>query len=56
MNCNPATLPPTGSPTGRPYRFLAAAWTFRFSRSFFLRWRSCFQRLIPLEPLPMGGL
>ena len=25
----------------------------RFARSFFLRWRSFFQRLIGLEPLPM---
>jgi hypothetical protein len=26
----------------------------RFARSFFLRWRSFFQRLMGLEPLPMN--
>jgi len=32
---------------------LGGAAAARFVRSFFLRWRSFFHRLIGLEPLPM---
>ena len=36
------------------YRRLPAAGAFRFSRAFFLRWRSFFQRTVALAPRPIG--
>jgi hypothetical protein len=37
-------------------RLAGEAGTPRFARSFFLRCRSFFQRLIGLDPRPIGGI